>query len=65
MRHSIKLPEEFDEFKKNILEESGNEDKPENFVFFNYGFEIIELISSRHFHTPMFSVLLAELNYKD
>jgi len=54
MRHSILLPDDFNNFKKQILEELKREEHPDKLSFIINGMPIIGLIASRHFRTPVF-----------
>ncbi|UJF33736.1 hypothetical protein [Paenibacillus hexagrammi] len=54
MRTSIDMPENFNEFKDQVLEEKEQHGDPQKFSFFSNGYLIIGLLSSRHFRTPVF-----------
>jgi len=53
LRHSIDLPSDFQEFKKQILEESKYIEPYYNFTSVKEGFWIVDLLASRHFRTPI------------
>lgn len=54
MRHTIHLPESFEEYRSEILVEYENEEKPAAFSFHQHEFFSGAMIAFRHFRTPVF-----------
>ncbi|MCK9375865.1 MAG: hypothetical protein M0P73_06935 [Syntrophobacterales bacterium] len=54
MHHSLSLPEDMAEYKKEFLEEMNEKENQNTLTFIAHGLPIIGLVASRHFRTPIF-----------